>query len=92
MNPLRMQIAQAARSAGAERPVRGTGFNNYAAGDKRYGPSMRRGPNTGMALDRSGYRQRDQQTALRRQLVLQKMQAKQAGKYANPITQYPIGR
>lgn len=56
------------------------GFNSYAAGDKRYGFSGRRGPNTGMALDRGGYAERDQRNAIRRNLMLKRLQAGQSGR------------
>lgn len=56
------------------------GFNSYAAGDKRYGFSGRRGPNTGMALDKRGYAERDRRAEIRRNLLLRRLQAGQAGK------------
>lgn len=96
ISPLRMQIAYSAREHGSERPPRSDvsqqGFNSYAAGDKRYGLSQRRGPNTGMSLDRSGYAKRDQKIEARRQSMLEKMQAMLSGNYASADAQRPIGK
>lgn len=37
--------------------IGGAGFNKYAAGAKRYGIGVT-GPNTGMKLDKEGYKER----------------------------------
>lgn len=91
MNPLRMEIAYSARQQGTERPNR-SGFNKYAAGDKRYGIAQNRGPNTGMALDRSGYAERDMRLQARRNAMLRRMQAQQGQNYFSADAQRPIGR
>lgn len=57
-------------------------YNPYAAGDKIYGggrsfPTM--GP-----VDPLGYRERDATTKARRDAVLRRMQAQNAGEYASP--------
>lgn len=90
MNPLRMEIAYSAQQKGAQRPNR-SGFNNYAAGDKRYGFAQSRGPNTGMALDRSGYAERDQRAQARRNMLLKRLQARQGDNYFSADAQRPIG-
>lgn len=61
----------------------GSGFNKYAAGAKRYGPSGRRGPNIGTP-DKSGYAERDAKIAARKTALLRRMQAEQSGNHASP--------
>ena len=92
MNPLRSLIAEQGLSSAANQPVRGGGFNRYSAGRKRYGASQRRGPNTGMKLDQSGYNERDAKTRMRRQLMLERLQAQQGGKYNSSAVMRPKGR
>lgn len=59
-----------------------TSINPYAVGDKIYGggrsfPTM--GP-----VDKMGYRERDNKAEARRNAVLRRMQALNAGKFASP--------
>ena len=54
-------------------------FNKYAAGNKIYG-SGRSNPTSG-PVDPMGYRVRDRKTAARRNALLRRMKAQQAGKY-----------
>jgi hypothetical protein len=91
MNPLRQQIAAQAYSLGNQQPVR-NGFNPYSAGSKRYGPSQRRGPNAGMALDQSGYNERDQRARMQRQVMLERLQAMQRGNFNSPAANRAGGR
>lgn len=49
-------------------------FNSYAAGNKVYGLSGRPNPTNG-PLDRWGYIQRDRAAKIRRQALLNKLQA-----------------
>jgi len=61
----------------------GGGFNPYAAGAKQYGPSggtqATMGPVSSEGMQ--GYQQRDQEQRARREAVLKRMQAAQAGNY-----------
>lgn len=67
----------------------GGGFNPFAAGLKRYGASgLLTGPNVGPVADKSGYRERDAQTAARRNAILQRLKAQMFKQYASPA----IGR
>lgn len=63
----------------------GGGFNAYAAGDKRYGPSgsmaATRGPISPEGMQ--GYGQRDKVQNARKAAVLGRMQAAQNGNYMN---------
>jgi hypothetical protein len=54
-------------------------FNPYAAGNKVYGGG-RSFPTSG-AVDKLGYRERDLATRARRNALLRRLQAMQAGKY-----------
>jgi hypothetical protein len=59
----------------------GTGFNAYAAGIKRYGggrdfPTMGR-------VDKTGYAERDLMAKARRNAMLKRLQAGQAGNFAS---------
>lgn len=100
VNPLRAQIAQQARGVGArdrtsmkQDPMKlGQNVSDFSAGSKRYGPSQRRGPNTGMSLDRSGYAERDMRHAARRNALLRKMQDFQESNYGSADAQRPLGR
>jgi hypothetical protein len=62
------------------------GFNPYAAGAKLYGPTGRLNATQGhVSLDgMKGYKQRDNEVQARKQAVLQRMQAAQAGNYLSP--------
>lgn len=64
-------------------------FTPYAAGNKTYGGG-RSAPNIG-ASDKSGYRERDAKAKLRREALLKRMKANQAGKFASANAQRPIG-
>lgn len=70
--------------AGAERnSILGTyEFSPYAAGSKTYGQSMK-SPTMG-PVDRTGYRARDRRLKAKRNAVLAKMKAGNAGAFASP--------
>lgn len=55
------------------------GFNKYAAGNKVYGGG-RSNPTSG-PVDKLGYRERDLATRARRNAVLRRLKAKQAGRF-----------
>jgi hypothetical protein len=55
------------------------GFNPYAAGSKTYG-AARSAPNIG-PVDKMGYRERDAKIKSKRQAMLKRLKAKQAGNY-----------
>lgn len=69
--------------AGRLRDPNMQGFNKYAAGAKRYGMSGRSMPTMG-PVNKSGYRERDNRHAARRNAMLKMMQAEQAGQYGSP--------
>ena len=71
---------------------RGQQFNPYSAGNKRYGPEGRRGPNTGKNLDQSGYNERDNRARVLRNAALRKMKSMQQGKYASSDALRPLPR
>ena len=52
-----------------------SGFNKYAAGAKRYGPSGRSAPNVGPS-DKTGYAMRDQRIAARKRALSLRAQGK----------------
>lgn len=54
-------------------------FNNYAAGNKVYG-SGRPNPTSG-PVDKTGYAERDRLAANKRNAMLRRMKARQAGRY-----------
>lgn len=58
-------------------------YNSYAAGNKRYGLSMRSAPNMG-AVDKLGYRERDAVHRLKRNALLRRMKAGAQKKYLSP--------
>lgn len=59
---------------------RGSGFQPYSAGVKRYGASGRQAPNIGAVQDKSGYAERDRVAAARKRLALKRMQQSTARK------------
>lgn len=65
----------------------GSGFNPYAAGAKRYGPAGVAGPTHGTP-NMAGYAERDQKVQARRNAILKRLQAGQAGQI---IGQTPRG-
>ena len=77
MDPLRSRIA----AMGIDQA--GGGFNQFAAGRKRYGMTGRAAATSGPigAQGQQGYEDRDQRTRARKQAVLQRMQASQNGNY-----------
>lgn len=56
-----------------------SGFNPYGAGVKRYG-NGRTNPTSG-PVDKQGYRERDLQAKARRNAILRRLQAQQAGRF-----------
>jgi len=82
-NPFRDSLARYGQANQPTAPAQTgqSGYNPYSAGDKRYGPSASQGPNTGMNLDKSGYEDRDRRAAIRKQLMLRRLKAGQAGRY-----------
>ncbi len=70
--------------AGAERNrILGTfEFSPYAAGSKTYGQAMK-SPTSG-PVDKTGYKARDLKMKARRNAILGKMKAGNAGAYASP--------
>jgi len=79
MNPLRTMISQ----MGLQKP---DGYSPYAAGDKRYGLEGRGNAQSGPmgAQGMHGYAAWDRQVAAKKQAMLNKMQAGQAGNYMSP--------
>lgn len=69
-----------------------TGFNSYAAGDKRYGPSARSAPNVGPTSDQAGYTERDNRARLIRNASLRKLEAYQKQNYASADALRPLPR
>ncbi len=88
MSPFRQGIA----GLGQNGLARQQGMNSFATGERRYGLSARRGPNTGMTLDKSGYQERDRRAAIRKQLMLRKLQAGQSGRPLSGDAMRPIER
>lgn len=68
---------------------RGTSFNKYAAGSRRYGGG-RDVPNIGPS-DKAGYRERDRKAKTRRKYALKRMQAVQRGNYMSADYLRPRG-
>lgn len=68
---------------------RGQSYSPYAGGNKVYGVGSP-APNIGPS-DPSGYQIRDQKATYMRNALLQRMQSQQAGNYASPQAQRPIG-
>jgi hypothetical protein len=60
--------------------IGGGGFNKYAAGAKRYGIGIT-GPNTGMKLDREGYKERSATQRARNAALLKWVQGKNGSRY-----------
>lgn len=58
----------------------GAGFNKYAAGAKRYGIGIV-GPNTGMKLNKEGYRERSATQRARNAAMLKYIQGKRGARY-----------
>jgi hypothetical protein len=66
-------------------------FNPYAAGAKVYGAG-RSNPTSG-PVDKLGYKERDLATAARRNAILRRLKAMQAGKFMTPdYLRNPYGR
>lgn len=59
------------------------GFNQYAAGKKRYGAG-RLMPNIGPVRDMFGYRERDNKAKARKNAILRRMKGQQSGNPLNP--------
>lgn len=69
---------------------RGTSFNKYAAGSRRYGGG-RDAPNIGPS-DKTGYRERDAKAKLRRNAMLKRMKAANKGNLMSADYLDPKGR
>jgi hypothetical protein len=73
--------------AGELDPSLGTySFNPLAAGRKQYGGGATYSPSMG-AVDKSGYRAREQRNVVKRNAYTRWLQAKQSGDYNNPNAQ-----
>jgi len=66
-----------------------SGFNPYAAGNKHYGGG-RSFPTSG-SVNKLGYAERDNKAAARRNAMLQRLQAEQAGAHMDPSVLRPKG-
>jgi hypothetical protein len=70
----------------------GVSFQPYAAGNKRYGPSMNSAPNVGPVADKQGYRERDLKMKAMRNAMLRRMQAGQRQRFMSSDYLDPMGR
>jgi hypothetical protein len=67
--------------------IGGGGFNKYAAGGKRYGIGIA-GPNTGMSLDKTGYKERSANQRSKNAALLKWVQGKNNSRmFAKPSSQ-----
>lgn len=66
-------------NVGPNANARATGFNAFAAGDKRYGASGASAPNIGPTANLVGYRERDLQANARKNAILRRMKDNQRG-------------
>lgn len=67
--------------------IGGAGFNKYAAGAKRYGIGVV-GPNTGMKLEREGYKERSMRQRAKNAAMLKWIQGRKGARgYAKPQSQ-----
>lgn len=64
-----------------------TGFNPYAAGDKRYGAG-RPMPNIGPVANTQGYSERDNRAEARKGAILRRMKGQSSG---NPMNRAVMG-
>lgn len=71
---------------------RGTQFQPFGAGPKRYGPTGRTSPNIGPTSNLAGYRTRDQQAQVKRNAVLARLKAGQKNNYMSRQYLNPYGR
>lgn len=64
-------------SVGPRDNAKATGFNSFAAGDKKYG--TRGSPNLGPTSNLEGYRERNLTTNARKNAIMRRLQSKNGG-------------